>query len=89
MNAEESIVQQCTVPRFGSWTGADIGACRMFLSAVAAIDSQGKLEEANALGLKAVGIFEKALGAEHPNLAQCLQNRAMVLHEQVIDLPFR
>lgn len=48
------------------------------------LDPQGKHEEADALLLKAIGIQENALGANHPALAISLYNRASVLHEQVI-----
>ncbi len=47
--------------------------------------SQGKLEEADALLLRAIGVQEKALGPEHPELAASLSSRANVLQAQVTD----
>ncbi len=55
---------------------------------MAAIYSQGKHQEADAVCLRAIEIQEKALGADHPELAASLGVRAQVLHAQVMRLPF-
>ena len=52
-----------------------------------ALGLQGKLEEADELYLRAIGIQEKALGPDHSVLAVSLNNRAIGLRMQVIDLP--
>ena len=54
----------------------------------AALGSQGEYGEADALLLRAIGIQEKALGPDHPELAMSLSSRAKVLKEQVMHLPF-
>ena len=56
------------------------------ISATAALGSQGKHGEADALHLRAIGIQEKALGPDHPDLAKSLGNRANVLKAQVLRL---
>ena len=48
--------------------------------------SQCKLEEADALLLRAIGIEEKILGPNHPAVAIVLGNRAGVLQALVIHL---
>ena len=52
-----------------------------------ATGSQGKYKEADALSLRAVGIQEKALGPDRPELATILTGRAGVLRAQVTPLP--
>ncbi len=52
-------------------------------------DSQGKYGEADVVCLRAIGIREKALGPDHPELVDSLTTRAHVLHAQVIRLPLR
>lgn len=52
-----------------------------------ALGSQGKLEEADALYPRAVGVQEKTLGPDHLQLAASLFNWGKVLLAQVIDLP--
>ncbi len=54
------------------------------VSGVAALDSQGKHDEADSIGLRAIEIQEKALGADHPELATSLIARAQVLLAQVL-----
>ena len=44
---------------------------------------QGKYPEADRLFLRAIEIWEKALGPEHPNVALPLNNRAMLLTKKV------
>ena len=48
------------------------------------ITFQGNLEQADPLYLRAIEIAEKTLGPDHPELATCLNNRAMLLESQVI-----
>ena len=48
-----------------------------------ALGCQGKLEEADELLLRAIGLQEKALGPDHWRLASSLSSRADVLHAQV------
>ena len=48
-----------------------------------ALGSQGKHDEADALLLRAIGIQEKALGPDHPDVAASLSNRVTVLQAQV------
>ena len=50
----------------------------------AALGSQGKHGEADALLLRAIGIQEKALGPDHPEVAKSLTIRANVLRAQVL-----
>lgn len=45
---------------------------------------QGKYEEAGGLYLRATEILEKALGSDHPEVAQSLSNRGIMLDTQVI-----
>ena len=42
-------------------------------------DAQGKYGEAEPLYQRALAIWEKALGPEHPNVATCLENYAALL----------
>ena len=58
------------------------------LSFMVALGPQGRLEEADELFLRAIGIQEKALGPDHPGLAFSLSSRANVLGEQVNDFSF-
>lgn len=44
---------------------------------------QGKYQEADDLGRRAIEITEAALGLDHPNLARNLRKRANALCEQV------
>lgn len=44
---------------------------------------QGKYDEADPLYLRAIAITEKALGPDHPSLAESLNNRAELLTAQV------
>lgn len=46
-------------------------------------DLQGNYDEAEAFFVRAIAIGEKALGPEHPALAVYLNNRAVLLYEQV------
>ena len=48
-----------------------------------ALGRQGKLEEADELLLRAIGIQEEALGPDHWRLASSLSSRAIVLQAQV------
>lgn len=45
--------------------------------------SQGKLEEAGLLYDRSLAIREKTLGPDHPDVAQSLNNRALLLESQV------
>ena len=56
---------------------------------MAALDVQGKYEEADVLLLRIIGIEEKALGPDHPDLSTSLNKRAQVLQAQVTYLAFR
>lgn len=47
------------------------------------LSTQGKYAEADPLYLRVIGVMEKALGPDHPNVAICLHNRALLLGEQV------
>ena len=49
---------------------------------------QGKLKDAATLHEKALGIRRKALGEEHPDVAQSMDNLASVLEAQVLFFPF-
>ena len=53
------------------------------------LGSQGKYSEADEGYLRAVGIQEKALGPDHPDLVITLRNRAYVLELQVEHVVFR
>ncbi|CAN0356259.1 unnamed protein product, partial [Ectocarpus fasciculatus] len=44
---------------------------------------QGKYQEADPLYLRAIEIGERTLGADHPDLATRLNNRAGLLEKQV------
>ncbi len=44
-------------------------------------DDQGRYAEAEPLYQRALPIFEKALGPEHPDVAQSLENYAALLRE--------
>lgn len=48
------------------------------------LGSQGKYQEADSLNLKAIGIWEKYLGPNHPSLAAYLVSRGRLLQAQVI-----
>lgn len=50
------------------------------------LSTQGKYGEADPLYLRVIDVMEKALGPDHPNVAVCLHNRALLLGEQVRDL---
>ncbi len=45
--------------------------------------SQGKLEEAGPLFKRSLGIRERVLGPDHPDVATSLNNLAGLLKEQV------
>ena len=45
--------------------------------------SQGKPEEAEPLYKRAVAVWEKALGPDHPNVASGLNNQAELLRQMV------
>ena len=44
---------------------------------------QGKYDEAGQLYDRSLAIREKALGPDHPDVAQSLNNRALLLEDQV------
>ena len=44
--------------------------------------SQGKLDEATPLYREAIEIFKKVHGDEHPSVATCLNNLAVLLYHQ-------
>ncbi|CAN0462129.1 unnamed protein product, partial [Scytosiphon promiscuus] len=44
---------------------------------------QGKYAEAEVLCLRAIGIREKVLGPDHPEVATTLNNLALLLKQQV------
>ena len=52
-------------------------------SVMIALDSQGKYQEADELYLRAIGMQEKALGSNHPDLAASLGSRALLFQSQV------
>lgn len=45
--------------------------------------TQGKSQEADSLYVRAINVFEKTIGVDHPVLAETLHNRAMSLNTQV------
>ena len=49
--------------------------------------AQGKHEEADLVYLRAMGILERAFGADDPRLATCVGGRAVALRAQVMDAP--
>ena len=61
----------------------------LVFSVMAAFGSQGKLEEADVLYLRAIGIEEKVLAPNISKLATILYNRATGLETQVMHPPFR
>ena len=71
-----------------TWQGHLSDGFAIAFPVTAALGSQGKHGEANALLLRAIGIEEKALGPDHPELAISLRSRANVLLAQVMHLPF-
>ena len=44
---------------------------------------QGRLDEAGPLFERSLAIREKVLGPDHPDVAQSLNNRALLLQDQV------
>ncbi|CAN0490241.1 unnamed protein product, partial [Scytosiphon promiscuus] len=49
---------------------------------MAALDRQGKYQEAYTIYLRAIGIVEEALGPDHPSLVSGLASRAQALNAQ-------
>lgn len=52
--------------------------CRAML-----LPCQGKYTEAESLLVRATKIWEEALGPKHPHVALALNNRALMLYDQV------
>ncbi|CAN0360355.1 unnamed protein product, partial [Ascophyllum nodosum] len=64
------------------WIGAALNLARLLCNLAVVRGEQGKYAEADRLFLRAVEIWEIALGPEHPNVATALNNRAALLNEQ-------
>lgn len=45
---------------------------------------QGKDEEAKPLYVRSLAIYEKVYGPDHPDVATCLNNLAMLVEQQVV-----